>query len=265
MNTKSKKWPLIIGILLLLTGLIAAVMLVKERQEIRKQAAVTSGRFHVALSPDSGELEPAQTLPIAIKFSAEDPANNKIAAISLRLTYEFSDTTPSLIVENVDLNTAVFDPASWNCPINQVEVEEDRVTIELLCANVSEGYQAPEYVAGDTNTWATLATITLEADPQGANPQTEFTLRFDPTDSIVTRKTDGQDFLAIPETPAATIALRTGELPGDINSDGRIDIQDLSRLLSKWEGSADIGNADINKDGIVDIGDLSILLSNWTG
>ncbi|MCG2685961.1 dockerin type I domain-containing protein [Candidatus Parcubacteria bacterium] len=273
MNTKGRKWALIIGIVLLLAGLIAAVKLVKERQEIRKQAAVAGGRFHIALSPNSGELASSQTLPIAIKFSAEDPASNHIAAISLRLSYEFTDSAPSLKIEDADseasgtqieLNQGLFD-SDWNCPINKVETGENAVIIEMLCANVSGGYQAPEYSAGDTSTWATLATVTFEADPQGATPQTEFTLRFDPTESIVTRKADGQDFLAIPESPAATVSLRIGELPGDVNGDGRVDIQDLSRLLSKWEHPADLGNADLNGDGVVNVGDLSILLSNWTG
>jgi len=51
--------------------------------------------------------------------------------------------------------------------------------------------------------------------------------------------------------------------PGDINSDGKVNIFDLSILLSNWGATG--GVADINKDGRVDIFDLSILLSNWTG
>jgi len=51
--------------------------------------------------------------------------------------------------------------------------------------------------------------------------------------------------------------------PGDINSDGVVNIFDLSILLSNWGATG--GVADINKDGRVDIFDLSILLSNWTG
>ena len=50
---------------------------------------------------------------------------------------------------------------------------------------------------------------------------------------------------------------------GDINKDGKIDILDLSILLSRW-GTTD-ASADINKNGTVDILDLSILLSHYTG
>ena len=48
---------------------------------------------------------------------------------------------------------------------------------------------------------------------------------------------------------------------GDLNCDNKVDILDLSTLLSRW-GSAD-ATADLNQSGKVDILDLSILLSKW--
>ena len=48
---------------------------------------------------------------------------------------------------------------------------------------------------------------------------------------------------------------------GDLNSDGKVDIFDLSTLLTRW-GTSD-ATADLNKNGSVDIFDLSTLLSNW--
>jgi hypothetical protein len=49
--------------------------------------------------------------------------------------------------------------------------------------------------------------------------------------------------------------------PGDLNSDGVVNITDLSILLSSWNTTN--STADINKDGTVNILDLSILLSNY--
>lgn len=51
-------------------------------------------------------------------------------------------------------------------------------------------------------------------------------------------------------------------IPGDLNSDNKVNLVDFSILLSKW-GSGDTV-ADINKDGTVNIRDYSILFSNWT-
>jgi hypothetical protein len=48
---------------------------------------------------------------------------------------------------------------------------------------------------------------------------------------------------------------------GDLNSDGVVNITDLSILLSSWNTTN--STADINKDGTVNILDLSILLSNY--
>lgn len=47
---------------------------------------------------------------------------------------------------------------------------------------------------------------------------------------------------------------------GDLNSDGNVNIQDLSILLSHYGQS---GTGDINNDGTVNIVDLSILMSNF--
>lgn len=59
-----------------------------------------------------------------------------------------------------------------------------------------------------------------------------------------------------PPGPSPNPNLRTP----DLNSDGKVDITDLSRLLSGW-GKPD---ADLNGDGTTGIADLSRLLSAWT-
>lgn len=51
-------------------------------------------------------------------------------------------------------------------------------------------------------------------------------------------------------------------LTGDINSDGKVNISDLSLLIGKW-GTSD-GQSDINNDGVVNIFDLSLLISAWS-
>lgn len=48
---------------------------------------------------------------------------------------------------------------------------------------------------------------------------------------------------------------------GDLNGDGRINIRDLSILISRWGTRSTV--ADINGDGRVNIRDLSILISRW--
>ncbi len=61
-------------------------------------------------------------------------------------------------------------------------------------------------------------------------------------------------------------ATRAAVLPGDINSDNKVDVTDLSILLANYGKSASQSTnpaADINGNGTVEIIDLSVLLTNY--
>lgn len=62
-------------------------------------------------------------------------------------------------------------------------------------------------------------------------------------------------------TPTPTPKPATGS--ADVNGDGRVNVFDLSSVLSTW-GTAGT-TTDINRDGVVNVFDLSALLSRWTG
>ena len=51
-------------------------------------------------------------------------------------------------------------------------------------------------------------------------------------------------------------------LPSDLNNDGKVNVLDLSVLLSRWNLTG-VNTADLNNDGKVNVLDLSVLLSNW--
>ena len=57
-------------------------------------------------------------------------------------------------------------------------------------------------------------------------------------------------------TPTPMVAV-----PGDVNLDGIVNINDLSALLLGWNNTPNL--QDFNNDGRVDVYDLSILLTNW--
>jgi len=50
--------------------------------------------------------------------------------------------------------------------------------------------------------------------------------------------------------------------PADLNNDGKVNVFDLSILLSHWGSS---GTGDVDGNGTVNVFDLSRLLSAWTG
>lgn len=61
-----------------------------------------------------------------------------------------------------------------------------------------------------------------------------------------------------PPTPPGSPPKRT-----DFDKDGKVNIKDLSILLSEWGKTG--AQSDVNGDGKVEVGDLSVLLSEWTG
>ncbi len=71
---------------------------------------------------------------------------------------------------------------------------------------------------------------------------------------------------SVVEAAVDGVEIRTyfcGDLEGDVNGDGVVDVVDLIALLAAWGPCPDCPE-DINGDGIVNVVDLLILLSNWT-
>jgi hypothetical protein len=64
-------------------------------------------------------------------------------------------------------------------------------------------------------------------------------------------------------SPGATPTPTTTGLIGDANADGKVNVTDLSLLLSHW--ATTYAPTDFNHDGTTNVTDLSLLLSHWTG
>jgi probable HAF family extracellular repeat protein len=60
-----------------------------------------------------------------------------------------------------------------------------------------------------------------------------------------------------------TMLLTPRTLPGDVNIDCRVDLQDLVILLLDFGCTADC-DGDVDQDGDADLTDLAILISNWS-
>jgi hypothetical protein len=60
---------------------------------------------------------------------------------------------------------------------------------------------------------------------------------------------------------SVTLAAGIG-IPGDVNGDGFVNIDDIFYVLSHWGEPG--GSADANEDGRVDIDDIFFVLAHWT-
>ncbi|MBI2596057.1 hypothetical protein HYW46_04980 [Candidatus Daviesbacteria bacterium] len=99
--------------------------------------------------------------------------------------------------------------------------------------------------------------LTFVKDYPGAAAYYSYNFGVMPTTFSTAPNTEGVHWSLYATFNSATVPT----LPGDLNGDNKVDIIDLSVLLSHWLGT-DAGS-DISKDGKVNIVDLSILLSNW--
>ncbi len=65
---------------------------------------------------------------------------------------------------------------------------------------------------------------------------------------------------------AVMVTLNWDYVPGDLNADGFVSLDDLDTLLLNWNqnvGLADLSSGDISGDGYIGLDDLDVLLQNW--
>jgi len=65
------------------------------------------------------------------------------------------------------------------------------------------------------------------------------------------------------KTEEITVSQPVVDVYADVNKDGKVDVQDISRVILAYGNTA--GEADINEDNLVDIKDFNEVIINWTG
>jgi len=190
--SKKNVFASIIAIIILAGGVVAGVMLIRQQQELREKAAVPGGQARVSLFPTLGNLNVGDDIPVSVYFNTSGVS---ISSISLRLLYPFSGAQPEVTTSNIEINPIIENSGNWNCPKKSITTEGQNVAIDIECANISAtGY------ATSTDTLLSTFSLTVGQIPQ-TNP---FTLSFDPSQSIITQKSNGADILNIPDDETGT-------------------------------------------------------------
>lgn len=167
-------------------GFVAGLILLRQRQELREQAAVPGGQAETSLFPETGTFDVGDTFPVSIYFNT---ANIAISGISVRLIYPYSGATPEFVASNIEINSVFLSSGDWTCPTRNVSAQAGTVNIDIACANISAaGF------ASSTDTLLATFDFTVERVP-AIDP---VIVRFDPSQSVITQKSDGQDVLLVP-------------------------------------------------------------------
>jgi len=184
--TAKKTITAILVILVAVGGFVAGLYLLRQRQELREEAAVPGGQAEVSISPESGNFDVGSEFETSVYFNT---ANIAISGIQVRLTYPYSGTTPEITVSEIVINSNFTSSPDWNCPTYGSTQEDTNMVIEIACANISSS-------GFTSNTNTLFANIKLKVDRQ---PQVSpIVLRFESAESRITRKSDNADILLVP-------------------------------------------------------------------
>lgn len=180
-------------ILVAVSGFLVGLYLLREQQDIREQAAVPGGQATVFISPSSGEFEIGDNITAEVSFNT---SGIPISGVAVRLLYPFSGISPEVSVIRVQVDEDLLASGNWSCPTRNAFQQGGNVFIDVACANLS----ASGFVA---NSNVKLATIEMRVNRlPSSNP---LVLRFDPQQSVITRRNDNQDILLIPQTQGSYI------------------------------------------------------------
>ena len=173
-------------VLVAIGGFVAGLALLRQRQEIREEAAVPGGQAQASLFPTSGNFKVGDAFPVNVFFNT---ANIAVSGVSVRLTYPYSGPTPEMEASDLLINSSLLTSGDWTCPTRAIQAQAGTVNIDIACANISaSGFSS--------NTDTLLATFNLKVSRVPLDQSV--TVRFDPTKSVITRKSDGSDILLVP-------------------------------------------------------------------
>lgn len=192
---------LIIGFLLIAIPLTLFVS--RQRQEIRKKAAIPSGTATMRLDPASTSVNIGQTTSVAVKISSTSTPDNKgISGVRAVLSYTTTAVNPPFAqITTSDISGGL--PSPWTF-MKEVNVNGNTVTITLNGIYLSPGTEG-----FDISTEKTFATINLTAQNSGT-----ITVNFNPSLSkIIAKSGFDVDILRTPTSPAGTYTVTAISTP----------------------------------------------------
>lgn len=200
MSTK-KILVAILIILVAVGGFVTGLYLLKQRQRLEQQAAVPGGQATVKIVPGTGNYEIGSTIQMGVYFNTASIAINGVV---IRLRYPFSGSTPEINVSSININPALLSTGDWTCPTQTSGLQGSNVVIDVACANTSaSGFASSEDVL--------LVSINLIVNSlPSVSP---VVVSFDPAESKITRKSDNQDILLIPESTGSYTISGAGTQP----------------------------------------------------
>jgi hypothetical protein len=277
MSTQTKRYlPPVVAIFLLLVGVVSGIVLVQQPQELRREAAAATS---LSMSPVTQSKSAGDTVSYSVTMNTGE---NQIVGMDLLITYDPTVLTVTSISKGQAISA--FDTIIRNT----IDNTSGRLNYSLFTVDKTKS------VSGSN-----LTVLTFTGSVKGTAPAGTHTITLAPETSlaaltesqnvvanmtnatlVVTSESTGETNTPVPTSalPTATTAPSSGgsnntnnngntQTPpaigkrGDLNGDGKVNVLDMSILLTKFLKGG--GAGDLNGDGKINIQDLSILLTSW--
>ena len=188
---------------IVIVGILIARQLSTQTQDTRGSASVAGGLAQVGISPTTRQIATGETANMTVSFNSGGVA---ISGIAVRIVYNYTGATPNLTADNIQ--PVIIRQSGWQCPIQNVSPSGGIVTIDVGCVSTNTaGYS--------TASMTELFTFSVKA---GNTPTTNpIVLMFDPTQTKITKKADGQDTVATPTSTASITILASATSPTPVS------------------------------------------------
>lgn len=242
LKNKSLIWSTI-GVLVLIIGIVVALQLIPEEQDIRQEAAVEGGVAQIRIEPGTLSAAVGESKKATVSINTADIEINGISTV---LTYNIPESfqagDPPVAIENITMQTP-FGTTPWNCS-NLVEKVGNKVQFEVNC-----------YATGPYTTGGSFVPI-FEFDVKGVAPTPEqVVLSFDPTNTIISRVGDsgpgGQVIRDILDIPTSVLRVTvTGSTTPPADKKITLTAPTLTCEAAEFTVSAEVTEGTAKKAGV---------------
>lgn len=170
----------LVALLIIVITVVAAVFLIRQRQDITGVADQETVTPTVSISPKEATVDPGKSQNVTLSFNTGGAI---VSSVSVRVTYPYIGQAPKVVASDLAVSSQFGTSADWTCPVQQIRESASVVQIDVACVNSSTaGYS--------TNVEVPLASFTLTANEVPAtNP---VVLSFDTTKTNLTVKSTSE-------------------------------------------------------------------------
>lgn len=242
----------VMGILLLTVSLGIGIYLTQKRVSTKTRASGVA----LTLSTSNSAPQTGDTFVVAVSI---DTQGQSVSAADVRVAYDQNLLTAESVQAGTFLQTVLLQPT----------VSQGLASIVVGCL-VDQNGAYPQTGTG------VLAQITFKATAPGStsisfNSETAVAAIGQDTNVVETTtpvqiNISGETIPAESPSPSPSPegGSTPGAKPGDVNSDGAVNLLDIGEIINFYGKTADQNpRADINSDGSINLLDLGIVINNY--